>query len=159
MTRTSLSAVALLAVLCFSPTVHAQFANNNYGGMQYNPNDPRVGYCLKNDCFAGQGPYAHLQCLPLTSSYSLDSWFGGSGGSGYGGGYGYGGGGDCCGGYTGGYGQPSGCTGPGCGTPVLAKGKPAGKKPSSVVSSVSKSSRKATPNKAPDAPVGYRYKF
>jgi hypothetical protein len=161
-------AIAVLAVLCFSSAVRGQFAGygssaaySGSGTMRYDPNDPRLGYCLKNDCFAGQGPYAHLQCLPLSGSWSFGM---GSGGVGYGGGYGnYGGGQDCCGACCDGHGGSGGCGGAGCGTagygtPGYVKSSSAGKSPEAA------SPRKAASSVAVRKPaavrnVGYRYKF
>ncbi len=88
------SSVLCLVSLCFvlveSDLLRAQYNPPNNGFIGNNPGygqgyqgprtDPRLGYCLNNDCFAGQGPHAHMRVF-------------------YGGGYG-----DCCecGGYGGG---------------------------------------------------------
>jgi hypothetical protein len=91
--------------LAFNNQAHAQVyqINNGFAGIYPDAGygydgqrtDPRLGYCLKNDCFAGQGPYAHTA--------TIGGGYGGCGHGGYRyghGGYGYGGCGHCgCGGH------------------------------------------------------------
>ena len=89
----ALGLLSFCLVLSINNQAHAQSYQINNGFAGINPNtdgyqggqsrngypgprtDPRLGYCLENDCFAGQGP-----CAPMAAIYG--GGCGGCGGNG-----------------------------------------------------------------------------
>lgn len=82
---------------CSSGCGYGNGYGNGYGytyGYSGERTDPRLGYCLNNDCFAGQGPDAHLNVIRGGGMYG-GGYGGGYYGGGFSGGYYYGGGHGC----------------------------------------------------------------